>query len=209
MKTSFVDAALIKACLANRRQAQRRLYELSLPTLTFIAKRYLHHQEELFDVLQEVYLSVFKHLDQFDSERASFNTWSGRITINACLKRNRATTKDFTSALSPEHLNSPCGEPGPLARLTDEELVTWLKEMPPDFYLVFNLHAVEGYEHAEIARLLQITPELSRQRLRRARTWLQRAIAANPEHPLRDSARFRHGTLIAPLFIVLQTFLQA
>lgn len=207
MEAKSIDDALIEACLANRRQAQRRLYELSLDTLTFLARRYLHNEAELQDALQESYLSIFQHLGQYDQSKASFNTWAGRITINACLKRNRAAQKSATVELAPELMDRVCPQPGPLAKLTDEELLGWIKEMPQDFYTVFNLYAVEGYQHQEISVLLNISQDLSRQRLSRARTWLKRAIVRHPESPLSTYPDWPTGILSTSLALAVYAFL--
>ncbi|NJC28407.1 RNA polymerase sigma factor [Neolewinella antarctica] len=202
-----IDAALISACLANQQRAQRCLYDISLPTLRFLAHRYLLNEAETQDALQESYLSIFKNLAQFDPTRGSFRTWAGRITINTCLKRNRKQASITTEILDAS-LQKPCATAGPLSQLTDKELLNWVKRMPHPYYTVFNLHAVEGYRHQEIAEMIGITPALSRQRLTRARAWLKQEIQTEPEHPLRDWVRHRPNTMITPVIIALHVAIQ-
>ncbi|OAV43899.1 RNA polymerase sigma factor [Lewinella sp. 4G2] len=199
-----INEQLIKACRANQRQAQRRLYELSLPRLRYLAQRYLTDAEATQDVLQEAYLSIFQHLDQFDGSRSQFSTWAGRITINKCLARNRRAPTEV--CLPPEDIPRQTLDAArnALEQLTDLELVTWLKQMPRDYYLVFNLAAVEGYDHPEIARMLSITPAVSRQRLSRARKWVKRELDRQPDHPLREFFRRKPDSLAAPLAVVIQ-----
>ena len=78
MKAGSIHPTLIKDCLANRRAAQRELYDRCLPYLSVIAKRYLRNGENLKDVLQDSFLQLFSNLSQFDASRASFKTWAGK-----------------------------------------------------------------------------------------------------------------------------------
>lgn len=197
-----VSPALIAGCLANRRAAQRELYDSCLPHLSFVARRYLNNPSDEADVLQESFLSIFRHLDQYDAGRATFRTWAGRIVVNHCLKRNagaaRRTAVEAAQPAPPRAISAEA-----LTRLDQQELRDWLRTMPPAYYTVFNLAVVEGYDHAEIARLLRIDPALSRQRLRRARRWLAEACRTDTDSPLHAEFVARNRLRLSPLLLLI------
>ena len=207
MQQPTINEELIEACLAGDRRAQRALYDLSLPRLRYLAERYLFDGGERADALQESYLRIFKHLDRFDGERAGFLTWAGRITINVCLRRNARHEDRNDGQIEDLLTDAVAPEPGPLRQLTDAELLIWLRRMPHAYYVVFNLHAVDGYGYAEVARLLGITPELARQRFSRARAWLRKDIARNGAGPLSPGGPVRRDALVIPILLALQSII--
>ncbi len=201
-----INQQLISACVANQRAAQRELYDRCLPYLGLIARRYLREEAEIKDVLQDSFIAIFQKLHQFDPSRASFKTWSTRVVINNCLKRNAKHEKTATVELRPE-THAPTLPPAVLTTFNNKELTDWLKQMPPEYYEVFNLNVVEGFSHAEIAELLGIDAALSRQRLSRARKWLAKACRTDTDSPLRAEYIYRKRLQIAPLLLAVLAFI--
>lgn len=167
-----IEIDLIQRCISNERSAQRQLYDRVLPYLTTIASRYLHDRSFLKDVLQEAFIDLFKNMEKYDPGIASFKTWAVRILINQCLKANRikSNVKYLDSAIAelPTRVDA-----GILEQLEDEVLLRFLKTMPVDLYAVFNLHVLDGFSHKEVADILDISEQVSRKRLSRARIWLE------------------------------------
>lgn len=170
-----ISIRLIEGCLSNDRSAQNELYRELLPYLNLVCQRYLHDDHQRKDVLQETFIRIFRHLEQFDVQRASFKTWATRIAINCCLKNNR-----YGAARPTQELVLPMHErmtgPAALRKLSNEDLLRWLKTMPRAYFEVFNLFVVDGFTHREIAEILGISEALSRQRLTRSRTWLKEQL---------------------------------
>lgn len=128
-----INVELISSCLANHRPAQNQLYQVLLPYLNAICQRYLTDQSERSDVLQEAFIRIFKHLSQFDVQRASFKTWATKIMINCCLKANyRNQKRPRQELISEQHGLSVM--PRFYKELSDEELLNWLKTMPPQYF---------------------------------------------------------------------------
>ena len=167
-----IEIDLIQRCISNERSAQRQLYDRVLPYLTTIASRYLNDRSFLKDVLQEAFIDLFKNMEKYDPGRASFKTWAVRILINQCLKANRAkhNVKYMDGAIAelPSRIDD-----GILEQLEDEVLLRFLKTMPADQYAVFNLHVLDGFSHKEVAAILDVSEDVSRKRLSRARIWLE------------------------------------
>ncbi len=173
-----ISIALITRCLSNERKAQRELYDILLPYFTVICRRYLRQEEDLKDVLQETFIRIFKNLHQYDMTRASFRTWATKIAINCSLKRNQRNEQNMTQELV-EGLHDPHIAPEILKKLSDEEILQWLKQMPEAYFEVFNLFVIDGFSHVEIAELLGIEESLSRQRLARSRAWLKKKLPSD------------------------------
>jgi RNA polymerase sigma factor (sigma-70 family) len=204
MKEGSINMEIITGCLANKREAQREMYSLCLPYLSIIARRYLNEELELKDVLQDSFISIFQKLGQFDENRAGFKTWSTRIVINNCLKRNAKNAKQLTEELTPEHHGAPMA-PEVFSKLNTEELTDWLKRMPAPLYAVFSLHVVDGFSHQEITGILEINTALSRQRLTRARKWLNKELVTTNVAVLRDDLRFKKRIMAVPLLLAIYT----
>lgn len=205
MSAGTIGPELLAECLANRRMAQRTLYDRSLPYLSGIARRYLRNEEELKDVLQDSYLQLFQKLKQYDAGKAAFLTWAGRIVINNCLKRNQKNTRLATEELCSETHARPFA-PEALAKLNEEELRRWLRRMPEELHAVFLLHVVDGFSHKEIAGMLTIDVALSRQRLSRARKWLARELQTSSNQKGKVLP-FPRQLLVVPLLITVYTFI--
>lgn len=201
-----IDPRLIVDCIANQRAAQRELYDRCLPYLGLIARRYLRDEAEIKDALQDSFIAIFQKLPQFDASKASFKTWATRVVINNCLKRNARNKKTTTVELLPD-AHAPSLSPEVLTTLSDKELTDWLRQMPPEYYEVFNLNIIEGFSHAEIADLLGIEVALSRQRLSRARKWLAKACHTDANSPLRAEYTYRKRLQLAPLVLSVLAFI--
>ena len=166
-----VDSELIKGCKQKDRVAQKQLYNLLLPYLNAICRRYLTNPSDLKDTLQETFIKVFSNINQYDPGRGQFKTWAVKIAINCTLKYNQKMRKLPTDELiADQHFQIL--NPEVLKKLSDEDLLTFFKTMPKSYYEVFNLHVIDGFSHKEIAMMLGIGEDLSRKRLSRARAWL-------------------------------------
>jgi len=181
-----VDIGLIARCIAGDQQAQKKLYDLTLPYLNVMCKRYLTNEANIKDVLQETFIRIFKNIDQFDVQRASFKTWVTKIAINNCLKNNTKESRISTEELSTA-LDQPKVDPIILSSLNNADIIKWLKQMPESYYAVFNLYVIDDFSHQEIAQLLNIEIPLSRKRLSRARDWIKKRQRTGADNVLKFS----------------------
>ena len=176
MKTT-VPEYLIQRCLKGERKAQRELYDLTLPYLRAIVQRHLYNSQEWKDVLQEIYLRIFRSLFSFDSEKGTFLNWSSRIAINASITYGQKSASQETTTLILEH-HEPAVKPLAINNLMVEQILQEMRKMPKDFYQVFMLVSIEGFTHIEASELLGISGDLSRQRLSRAKLWVKKYLQA-------------------------------
>lgn len=167
-----VEQRLVQACKTQDRKAQKELYLFLLPYLRAIASRYLRDDSYCKDVLQESYVKIFKNLDKFDASKASLKTWAAKIVINTSINFNKRVIDQYTEELKEDR---PAAVPvaKSLKEITDDKLLSILKQMPQGYFEIFNLFVIDGYSHKEIKAILGISEALSRKKLSRARKWLQ------------------------------------
>ena len=147
MKTTVPDY-LIQRCLKGERKAQRELYDLTLPYLRAVVQRHLYNNQEWNDVLQEIYLRIFRSLFSFDSEQGTFLNWSSRIAVNTAISFGVRSAATQTTTLDFREHDSAV-ESFAIESLTAEQLLAEISKMPEDFYRIFMLVSIEGFTHQE------------------------------------------------------------
>jgi len=165
---------LIKGCLANDRRAQEQLYRWLSPRLFAVCLRYAADREAAEDVLQEGFIKLFQKLSSFRGE-GSFEGWARRIMVNTAIEQFRKI-KPVLSLEADHPPNEPSLKETGVSQLEAKELSALIQELPVGYRTVFNLYAVEGYNHAEIAALLGISEGTSRSKDARAKRWQQDRI---------------------------------
>ncbi len=166
---------LIKGCLRRDANAQRQLYDTFSSKMYSICYRYVKNPMEAEDILVTSFMKVFDKINQFKSE-GSFEGWIRRIVVNEALtflRRNRSMyleTELEHADREPDY--SMLGD-----HLEAEDLLNMIKELPTGYRIVFNMYAIDGYSHKEIADQLGISENTSKSQLSRARTYLQKMLA--------------------------------
>jgi len=162
---------LVKDCIKGKPNAQRQLYELFADTMLGVCYRYTKSIKDAEDVLQEGFVKVFLNLKQYRHE-GELGAWIRRIMVTTALnflKRNRNYRDQMY--FPTEHLH-PVLNDDPAIMLQAKEIAELIRQLPPGYQTIFNLHAIEGYSHVEIGGLLGITDGTSRSQYARARALL-------------------------------------
>lgn len=173
------ERQLIESCIDGDRKAQKMLYDLHARKMMAVCMRYAGEPELAQDLLQEGFIKVFTNLSAFQYI-GSFEGWMRRIFINTSLEYLRkndllreAIDIDAGYALTAE------ADYTVIEELSANDLLKLISELPHGFRVVFNMYAIEGYSHKEIADALGITESTSRSQLTRARHLLQKRINEN------------------------------
>jgi RNA polymerase sigma-70 factor (ECF subfamily) len=183
-----ISSDLIKACISQERKAQKQLYELLLSYLRAVANRYLRDISYSKDVLQESFVKIFKNIGTYNAQLAPCHQWAARIVINTCINYNQRVSVKSHEELTTIHNNIPITSET-IRVISDEYLLFLLKQMPNEYFEVFNLFVIDDYSHQEIAEFLNINEALSRKRLSRAKEWLRDAFQTQA-----DNTIFRYET---------------
>lgn len=165
---------MVKALRQGDPKAQRQLYDRYAPRMMGVCMRYVGDHMTAEDVLVEGFMKVFDKIGQFKSE-GSFEGWMRRIMVNESLGYLRQRKRIQEVAIQDEAQqivdNTLADE-----ALETEEMLTMIDSLPTGYRTVFNLYAIEGYAHAEIAEKLGITESTSKSQLHRARAMLQQLV---------------------------------
>lgn len=171
----MTNEQLIKKCLDGNARAQKMLYEQFGPKLMGVCYRYATSTEEAQDLLQDGFIKIFEKLDKY-SGIGSFEGWMRRIVVNTALDNIRKNKKfllhtDINNADYKLPSNDFIEE-----RLAAQDLLKVLQSIPLGYKTIFNLYAIEGYSHKEIAEQLNITTSTSKSQYSRAKALLRDKI---------------------------------
>ena len=168
-----MDEKLITACRKMHRDSQRQVYELMAPKLYHTCKRYLKSEEEIEEAVADAFFTIFTKLDQLKENKA-FEAWARKIAVNYCLMSLKKKVnfniyiEDMSRGSEPSQAQS--------AGLEEEDLLNLLTHLPEGCRTVFNLFAIEGYSHKEIAAMLNISEGTSKSQLNVSRTKLKELV---------------------------------
>jgi RNA polymerase sigma-70 factor (ECF subfamily) len=168
------ESQLIKALKREEPKAQRSLYEKYSTRMLGLCFRYVGDEMIAEDVMIEGFMRVFSKIDQFNSD-GSFEGWIRRIMVNEALGYLRKQKKVLEESMSDEMANIPDYQQAD-QNLETEEILSLIEKLPTGYRTVFNLYAIEGYAHIEIAQMLGITESTSKSQLHRARAILQKMV---------------------------------
>jgi RNA polymerase sigma-70 factor (ECF subfamily) len=188
MSRIWTDKELIETCLKDNPKAQKMLYDTYSSVLFGICLRYSKNEEEAQDILQDSFIKIFTKLDTYQFT-GSFEGWLKRIVTNTSIEYYR-------KKITMEHLEE-IGFNKYLAIDSDrglevEELLKMIQELPEGYRMVFNMYAIDGYTHGEIATKLNISEGTSKSQLSRARAYLQRKFKEKFELPRKSVQPLEH-----------------
>lgn len=163
---------IIKGCIKHDSRAQQALYERFSPVMFAVCLRYVKDTAEAEDVLLRSFMKVFEHISKYRSD-GSFEGWIRRIVVNEALMYLRAN-KTLHMTVDVEQAYTVGTVQGD--HLEAEDLFDMVKKLPVGYRTVFNLYAIEGYAHAEIADMLNISEGTSKSQLSRAKQLLRTMI---------------------------------
>lgn len=165
---------IIDECVSGNVRAQETLYNMMAPKMFGVCLRYSKDRTEAEDNLQEGFIKVFTNLKNFRHE-GSLEGWVRKIMVNVSLEKFRKQnimhpvedagmyeTKNYTNDI--------------IEKITADELIELIQELPPRYKMVFNLFVMEGMNHKEISELMKISEGTSKSNLARGREILKKKV---------------------------------
>ena len=170
----------IDGCRKGNRGAQEALYKAYYKSMMSLCLRYTYSEADAVEVLNNGFLKVFQNIGRYDPGQASLYTWIRTLVVNSCLsfiKQKMAVEKHHE--LNGADVSVPADV---VSKMKASELLALVRSLAPATAAVFNLYAVEGYSHKEIAALLSISTGTSKWHLSEARKQLQQKIKETYAH---------------------------
>lgn len=168
---------LIEACKRGERKAQQALYQQYAAAMYHICRRMTNHDAEAEDILQEAFVDAFRKIDTFKGE-ATFGAWLKRIVVNKTinhLKKGQRMTWVSVDNLDFEENAPPQTERD--VQYQVKQVHQAIQLLPDGFRSVLTLYLLEGYDHREIAEILDISESTSKSQFNRAKKKLHQILA--------------------------------
>ncbi len=191
----MTEQAILSGCLKNDPVAQRELYNRYSPKMLSVCYRFAQSREDAEDMLQEGFIKVFTQIHTFQNKGA-FEGWVRRIIVHTCInflkkykKFNESIDLVYANYLQVKEETVP-------SIMQAKQVVECIRLLPVGYKTVLNLYAIEGYNHKEIAEMLDIEESTSRSQYTRAKTMLEgilikKKILEKPEAELNWAAAFK------------------
>lgn len=170
------DQQIIEGCAKHERKAQQRLYDKYSRFLLGVCLRYASDRAEAEDILQDSFVKIFFNIDEFTGT-GSFTGWLRKVAVNTAITYYHKNLKYRYHLEIEEYVSLETGVNSfEDDFFTSDELFKVLNELPAGYRMVFNLYAVEGYHHKEIAAMLGIDINTSKSQYSRARAVLREKL---------------------------------
>jgi RNA polymerase sigma factor (sigma-70 family) len=171
----LLEQELVQGCIAGDRRIQQKLYNTYANKMLVLCNRYCRTSAEAEDVLQEAFLKVFSKINTFRFE-CPLHAWIRTIVVNTAINLIRKE-KDFQFSVELDHANGVENNiTSAISDLNFNELLALVRSLPIGCQTVFNLYAIDGYDHKEIAEKLNISVGTSKSQYSRAKMLLQKKL---------------------------------
>lgn len=173
----MTDEELIKACIRKSASAQKELFNRYSRKMMGVCMRYAEDSLEAQDIMQDGFIKVFNSMESFHYQ-GSLEGWVKRIMINTALDNFRRNKKrKYAVELDSEDAMEIKEEDNIVEGITNKFLLKLIHNLPEGYRVIFNMFAIEGYSHKEIAAELGISVNTSKSQYSRARAYLQKELA--------------------------------
>ncbi|MEP7263665.1 MAG: RNA polymerase sigma factor [Bacteroidota bacterium] len=173
----LTETELVKLVISGDRKAQELLFQKYSRRMMAVCIRYAGNRDDAEDVLQEGFITVFKKINQFKGD-GSLEGWIRSIMIRIAIRKWKKH-KDFINESIDAHFDLQTDAVTIIDQLNARELLQMIASLPEGYRMVFNMYAIDGYSHAEIAGIMHIQESTSRSQLVKARQQLQKLILQN------------------------------
>ncbi|GAA4065240.1 RNA polymerase sigma factor [Flavobacterium cheonanense] len=167
------EKELIELAVENNRHAQHKIYSKFSPKMLSVCRQYIKDLHQAEDIMITAFMKVFTNLKNFKHE-GSFEGWIRRIMINECISYIRVQKK--VKFIEDENYFEESFN-NIESQFSVEDIQFLIDNLPDGYKMVFNLYAIEGYKHQEIAEMLGINEGTSKSQLSHARKMLQNSIS--------------------------------
>jgi RNA polymerase sigma factor (sigma-70 family) len=168
---------LIQGCLNRDPHLMEQFYLRFAPEMWVVCLRYTRNAMMAEDVMQEGFIRTFDLIGQYEG-KGVFEGWLRRVFVSTAINHYKKFYRFDKLSLELNHIDTfqipDSGDA--ISKMNTDQLLELLDELPTGFKVVFNLYAIEGYNHREIATMLGCSEGTSKSQLARARAYLQKLI---------------------------------
>jgi RNA polymerase sigma-70 factor (ECF subfamily) len=169
------DTSLVNECLKGNSKAQKALFDKFAPKMFSVCLRYMKNTEKAEDALQDGFIKVFVNLLNYKNSGV-LEGWIRRIVVNTCLDELKKNKKLLLNISVEEVEYKLESNDFVQEQMMADDLMKLIQNMPEGYRVIFNMFAIEGYAHQEIATQLGISESTSKSQYLRARAYLKNRI---------------------------------
>lgn len=166
--------AIIVGCQKQDRESQKLLYMQFYSYGLSICLRYVDNRDEASEILNDGFMKVFKNIKKFDLSKP-LQPWLRKIMVNTAINYYHQKQR-MIQAEEIDNAKNASGNENILSGISYQEIIMMLRKLPPSYRTVFNLYAIEGYKHEEIAEMLGISVGTSKSNLFKAKDLLKKIL---------------------------------
>ncbi len=166
------EKEIIRLAIENNRSAQQKIYAQFSSKMLSVCRQYIKDIHQAEDIMITAFMKVFTNLKNFQ-HNGSFEGWIRRIMVNECISHIRVQKK--VSFIEDEHYFEESFN-NIESQLSVEDIQFLIDGLPDGYKIIFNLYAIEGFKHQEIATMLGINEGTSKSQLSHARKILKEQI---------------------------------
>lgn len=171
----YSEEQIIEGCIRNKRKAQKTLYSNYYRRMLGICLRYCSSKDEAEDVMLDGFMNIFSKIKSYN-KRGSFEGWMKRVMVNTAIDNFRKNKKHYYHSDIDDFENELVIKANLLESFSAKEILNTVQQLSEGYRIVFNLFAIEGYSHQEIADMLGISINTSKTQLFKARKLLQKKL---------------------------------
>jgi RNA polymerase sigma-70 factor (ECF subfamily) len=172
--------SVIAACLKQDHQAQKALIRLFYSYAKSISLRYAGNIQESEEIMNDVFVKVFNNLTKYDNLQP-FKAWLRTIIVNTSIDYYRKNQK-YALQVDIEDIDVVDLSDDIISKISADEILSLIQKLPPTYRMTFTLYVIEGYNHREIANMMEIKEGTSKSNLQDARRKLQKMITDAHPH---------------------------
>jgi len=169
------DDDLVRGCRENNRKSQEMLYRRYARSLYNLCLIYESDRDNAKDILQEAFIKIFRNINSFDRQ-GSIAGWMKKIITNTAIDHYRKNCPEAQFIPIENIVHHSSNEESVASILNEKDIISQVNRLPKGARMIFQLHAIEGYSHKEIADLLHISEGTSKSQISRAKQLLQHWI---------------------------------
>lgn len=176
--TNTIDEhTILTECRKGSRMAQKYFYDRYIDSMMILSIRYLKDHEDAKEACIDGFYNFFKNIEKFEWQGVgSISAWLKKIVVNQCLMQLRKKKDMIISSDDMNVYEGVAADITALDHMAAKEIINLIQQLPTGYRTVFNLYALEGKTHKEIAALLQISENTSKSQLYKAKAMLQEKI---------------------------------
>jgi len=176
-KTIFLNNKIVNDCKLNKAKAQMQLYDMYCDAMFIIAQRYVKDSFVAEDMMQDAFIKVFRNIKNFKGE-VTIGAWIKRIVINQCIDFLKKKKIELVAINESKIIIEDENDWNVNEEVTIDIVTSEINNLPEKYKVVLNLYLIEGYDHQEIAQILNITEVTSRSQLMRGKNKLKSKLKA-------------------------------